>query len=59
MARDYVGCLLFDNDLMCEQVAKRLESCRGQSMATIGSSSLLPAAEPDWAQSEPIRVLSF
>jgi hypothetical protein len=39
---EYVGCILFDSKLFCEQVAERLSSHKGMSIQALGSLDIAP-----------------
>jgi len=39
---EYVGCLLFDSRIFCEQVAERLGTYCGMSIEALGSLDIVP-----------------
>jgi hypothetical protein len=39
---EYVGCVLFDSKLFCEQVAQRLLGYQGMSIKALGSLDIAP-----------------
>jgi hypothetical protein len=40
---EYVGCVLFDSRLFCEQVAEHLLSRQGMSIEALGSLDIAPS----------------
>lgn len=40
---EYVGCMLFDSRLFCEQVAERLLGRQGMSIEALGSLDIAPS----------------
>jgi hypothetical protein len=41
----YVGCLLFDNEDFCEEMAEHLRQCCSMSIEAVGSSEINPQSK--------------